>query len=70
MGDRALKAAHVAAILVGWASLTIAVARAVRPDVVWPASVGLFCLSFAGWGHLRILAAAGVWAIRRKALED
>lgn len=70
MVDRALKALHVAAILMGWALLTLAVARAVRPDIVWPASLGLFCLSFAGWGHLRILAAAGVWAIRRKALDS
>lgn len=69
MADRALRLAHVGAIVGGWACLTHGVASLLVPEV-WPISAGLFLLSFAGWAHLRVLATAGVYALRRRGLED
>ena len=57
---------HVAAILAGWALLTWGVARLLVPEV-WLISGGLFLLSVAGWGHLRTLIGAGVYALSRRA---
>lgn len=58
------KSAHVAAILLGWAALTHGIATLTVPAVWW-ISLGLLLLSFAGWGHLRILASIGVYGLRR-----
>lgn len=60
--DRAL---HIGSIFGGWAALTHGVASLTVPEAWW-ISTGLFLLSVAGWGHLRVLATAGVYALRRK----
>lgn len=56
---------HVACIVGGWALLTWGIA-----DIIgwwglkaWPLSGGLFFLSVAGWGHLRKLFGAGLYAL-------
>lgn len=56
------RTAHRVFILGGWALLTYGVASLTVPEV-WPISGGLFCLSFAGWGHLRVLFTMGWWAL-------
>jgi hypothetical protein len=61
------KALHVLAIVGGWAALTHGIASMTVPEVWW-ISLGLFGFSAAGWGHLRVLASAGVYALRRKAI--
>lgn len=64
------RALHSAAIIGGWGFLTQGVAAwAARPDVVWPMSVGALLLSIAGWGHLRIIANAGVYTLSRRAKQ-
>lgn len=57
-------AAHVGCILGGWALLTHGIAALTVPEA-WPISGGLFLLSLAGWGHLRVLFAAGYYALYR-----
>lgn len=62
---------HVACIVGGWALVAQAAsAWTARPDIVWPAAAGVFLLSVAGWGHLRVVASAGVYALRRRAKEQ
>lgn len=62
------QALHFAAILGGWALITRGLsAWTTRPDVVWPLSGGVFLLSVAGWGHLRLLADAGLYTLSRRA---
>jgi len=56
---------HASAIVLGWALLTAGVA-ALLVSEVWLISGGLFLLSLAGWGHLRILAAAGLYTLSRR----
>lgn len=53
---------HVGAIVGGWLLLTWGVASLLVP-AVWPISGGLFLLSLAGWGHLRVLFGRGVYAL-------
>jgi len=62
---RAPKVLHVCAIVGGWAALTAGIAALTTPAVWW-LSVGLFLLSVAGWGHLRVLASVGVYALLRQ----
>jgi hypothetical protein len=50
----------------GWALITIAVARVVRPDVVLPLSAGLFALALCGWRLLWTVASDGLYALTRK----
>ena len=57
---------HVCAILGGWAALTAGIAGLTVPAAWW-ISLGLLLLSAAGWGHLRVLASVGLYALRRKA---
>jgi hypothetical protein len=56
------KALHGLAIVLGWALATEGVARL---DVRL-FSAGLFFLSLAGWGHLRVLFGAGLYALHRR----
>jgi hypothetical protein len=55
---------HALAIVGGWALVTYGLAALLVPEV-WPISGGLFLLSVAGWGHLRVLFAAGLYALYR-----
>ena len=57
--------AHGFAIVLGWALLTAGLARLLVPEV-WLLSGGVFLLSVAGWGHLRVLATAGLYALTRR----
>ena len=57
-------ALHCVAIVCGWALLTAGVAALTVPEA-WLISGGLFLLSLAGWGQLRIIAAMGVYALSR-----
>jgi len=59
------KALHVLAIVGGWAALTQGIAVLTTPAVWW-ISLGLFLLSAAGWGHLRVLATTGLYTLRRR----
>lgn len=56
---------HACAIVGGWALLTAGVASLLVPEV-WLISGGLFLLSLVGWGHLRVLFAAGIYALSRR----
>lgn len=56
---------HGLAIVGGWASLTHGVAALTVPEA-WPISFGLFLLSLAGWGHLRVLFGVGAYALSKK----
>jgi hypothetical protein len=56
---------HCSAVVLGWASVTWGVAALLVPEV-WQISLGLFLLSLAGWGHLRVVFASGVYALHRK----
>lgn len=58
------RTAHAAVIIGGWSLLTLGVARLTVPEV-WPISGGLFLLSLAGWGHLRVVAVAGLYTLKR-----
>lgn len=62
------RTAHALAIFAGWGLLTWGVARLLVPEV-WLISGGLLLLSFAGWGHLRVLFGAGVYALYRRAQD-
>lgn len=59
-----LVALHTVAIVAGWALLTWGIARLLVPEV-WLISAGLFCLSIAGWEHLRVLATVGLYTLGR-----
>lgn len=50
----------------GWAAITHAIGRLVRPDVVWPISLGLFLLSLCGWRLLYTVADAGLYTLTRE----
>jgi hypothetical protein len=56
---------HASAIVLGWALLTAGIAALLVPEV-WLISGGLLLLSLAGWGHLRILFAAGLYTLSRR----
>lgn len=58
----------VAALLGGWASLTVGVAAipGARARIVWPISIGLLLLSGCGWGFLARIAIVGIYARTRK----
>lgn len=56
---------HAGAILGGWALLTAGLASLLVPEV-WLISGGLFLLSLAGWGHLRVLFGVGLYTLRRR----
>ena len=58
------RTAHASAILGGWGLVTAGAASLLVPEV-WPISGGLFLLSLAGWGHLRVVFSAGVYALVR-----
>lgn len=64
--DVRAEAMHLASIVGGWAALTYGVASLTVPEAWW-LSLGLLLLSAAGWGHLRIIAGVGVYALTRKA---
>lgn len=49
----------------GWAALTKGVVSLTAPEVWW-ISVGLFGLSLAGWGHLRLLFTMGWYALTHR----
>jgi hypothetical protein len=49
----------------GWLFVTAAIARVVRPDVVWLASAGLFLLSLFGWRFLFEIAGRGLYTLTR-----
>jgi len=66
MGKRLAVAAHALAIVLGWALLTGGIAALLVPEV-WLISAGLLLLSLAGWGHLRVLFGAGLYALWRRA---
>lgn len=51
------------ALFAGWILVTLAIARIVRPDVVWPASSGLFLLSLCGWRLLYAIASHGLYKL-------
>jgi hypothetical protein len=55
---------HALAIVGGWTLVTYGLAALLAPEV-WPISGGLFLLSIAGWGHLRVLFTAGCYALLR-----
>jgi hypothetical protein len=59
------KALHGLAILLGWALVTEGLARLLVYEVRL-LSAGLFLLSLAGWGHLRVLFGAGLYALHRR----
>jgi hypothetical protein len=65
VGKRLAAAAHALGILAGWALLTAGLAALIVPEV-WLLSSGLLLLSLAGWGHLRVLFGAGLYALWRK----
>lgn len=54
-----------AAMLCGWALVTLAIARLVRPDVVWPLSAGLAVLALCGWRFLLQIARDGLYMLTR-----
>lgn len=54
--------AHGLAIVLGWALLTAGLARLLVPEV-WLLSGGVLLLSAVGWGHLRVLAMTGLYAL-------
>lgn len=56
---------HGAAIVGGWALVTAGLASLLVPEV-WLLSGGLFLLSLAGWGHLRVLFTLGAYALHRR----
>ena len=55
-------ALHGLAIIAGWAFVTWGIADL----LIWPLSAGLFLLSLAGWGHLRVLFTGGVYTLSRR----
>lgn len=64
--SKAPVALHFLSIVVGWSLVTQGIAAlTTRPDVVWPIAGGLFLLSVAGWGHLRVVSSAGIYALSR-----
>jgi hypothetical protein len=58
-------ALHALAIVAGWTFVTWGIADLLVPEV-WPLSAGLFLLSLAGWGHLRVLFTGGVYTLSRR----
>lgn len=50
----------------GWCALTVGVARLVRPDIVWPLSLGILSLSLCGWRLLATVAQHGLYALSRE----
>jgi hypothetical protein len=58
--------AIVVAVLCGWALVTLAIARVIRPDVVWPLSAGLFLLALCGVQWLGTIIWAGLYQLTRK----
>lgn len=58
------RTAHLLSIVGGWALVTWGIAS-LTVWQVWPISGGLLLLSVAGWGHLRIVFAAGVYPLSR-----
>lgn len=57
---------HNGAIVFGWTLVTWGVATLIDVWQVWPISGGLLLLSLAGWGHLRVLFSAGIYALTRR----
>lgn len=55
--------ALAAAIVAGWACVTIGIAGLAPARIVWPLSIGLLLLTLAGWGALRDLAALGLYGL-------
>ena len=53
------------AMLAGWALVTLAIGRLVRPDVVWPLSAGLAVLALCGWKFLLQIARDGLYILTR-----
>lgn len=54
-----------AALLAGWLLITLAIARLVRPDVVWPLSLGILCLAGPGRRILSTIAREGLYALTK-----
>lgn len=54
-----------AALVAGWALVTLGVARYLDPAVVWPVSIGLLLLSLCGWGFLLELFTEGLYVLSR-----
>jgi len=66
VGKRLPTVLHALAIVAGWALLTAGIAALLVPEV-WLISAGVLLLSLAGWGHLRVLFGAGLYALWRRA---
>lgn len=58
------RTAHGTAILAGWGLVTWGIASLTAWQI-WPISGGLFLLSLAGWGTLRVLFTSGIYALAR-----
>ncbi len=58
------RTAHASAIVGGWGLVTWGVVS-LTVWQAWPISGGLFLLSCAGWGHLRVVFSAGLYALMR-----
>jgi hypothetical protein len=53
------------ALMLGWASLTMGVARLTSP-IAWFFSIGVLLLSLCGWGMLAQLCWKGLYVLSRK----
>jgi hypothetical protein len=51
--------------VLGWALVTVALAKVLRPDVVYLASAGAFCFSLFGWRLLYTIARDGLYKLSR-----
>lgn len=65
IGRCAGELAVACALLVGWLLVTLAVARLLRGDVVWPLSLGLLLFSAAGWRLFGAIALHGLYALSK-----
>ena len=54
------------ALLVGWLLVTLALARVLRGDVVWPLSLGLLLFSAAGWRLFGAIVLHGLYALSKE----
>lgn len=61
---RAAELLTAVAVLAGWAFLTSAVAALTSP-LAWRFSIGVLCLSLAGWKFIYQLASSGLYALSR-----
>lgn len=66
VGGYAGELAVAAALLAAWLLVTVAIARMLRGDIVWPLSLGLLLFSAAGWRLFGAIALHGLYALSKE----